>query len=358
MATSFTPTLTEFIAAIPKVELHLHLEGAIPLPLLFQMIQRKEPHSEIRSLEDLQRKFIFRDFRHFIELWIWKDQFITAEQDFAEITYQVLQQLHMQHVRYAELHYSPGGYEEQGFSIQGITEQILTGKNRADHDFGIRTAFILDLMRSTGPERGREYLEAVTPYLGQGVIGIGLGGPEKEYPADPYADIYQEARKRGFRLTAHAGETDSAHSIRTVLEKLGVERIGHGLRAYEDPALIALLKERQIPLELCVISNVKTGVCQSIETHPFCDYYRQGLLVTTNSDDPAMFHTSLNQEYLTLAQQFGFTFDDLHQVSLNGVEASFLPAVEKQALRTQFEQEWQPLRMHYASMFERELRFK
>jgi len=122
-----------------------------------------------------------------------------------------------------------------------------------------------------------------------------------------------------------------------------VERIGHGLRAFEDPGLLALLKERQIPLEMCVISNVKTGVCQSLTDHPIGDYFRKGLLVTVNSDDPAMFQTSINHEYEVLVRHFGFTADDLRRISLNGIKAAFLPEDEKQLLRTQFSQEWQNL---------------
>jgi adenosine deaminase len=343
METNLTNQIEQVIAEIPKVELHLHLEGAIPLETLFQFIQRKEPNSLIKSLDELRQKFTYTDFAHFIELWIWKNTFITDEGDFEEIAYQVLGDLSKQHVKYVEAFYSPGDFWEQGFSIPGITEAIIAGKEQAYRDFGIQSVFIIDLIRDHGPERGMRYLEEVTPYLGKGVIGIGLGGSEQNFPADPYAELYQEAKKRGFRLTAHAGEAENAQSIRTVIEKLGVERIGHGLRAYEDPELVALLKERQIPLEMCVVSNVKTGVCESVESHPIKDYFQKGLMVTVNSDDPAMFNTSLNQEYLVLAQQLGFTLDDLKRVSLNGIEASFLPDEEKERMKAQFEHTWQEL---------------
>ena len=334
---------TGLVAKIPKVELHLHVEGAIPLDTMLALIHRKEPTSSIRTTEDLQRWFTFTDFPHFLDLWRWKDTFITSERDFEDIAYQVLRDLHAQNVKYVEAHYAPGGYVEQGHSIRGITEQLIAGKTRAYHDFGIRCELIADLIRAHGPEKGLYYLDEVTPYLGQGVIAIGLGGPEHDFPPEPYQDVYHEARQRGFRLVAHAGEAAGADSIRGALDHLGAERIGHGLRAFEDPELVTLLKERQIPLEMCVISNVKTGVCPSLADHPIRQYFDNGLLVTVNSDDPAMFQTSINHEYEVLVRDFGFTMDELQRINLNSIEATFLSEEEKNDLRNMFYREWQNL---------------
>jgi adenosine deaminase len=335
----------EFVTRIPKVELHLHIEGAIPLDTMLALIHRKEPDTSIRTVADLRRRFTFTDFPHFLDVWRWKDTFITSEQDFEDIAYSVLRDLSAQNVKYVEAFYSPGSYREQKLDIQGITECLIAGKNRAFHDFGIRCELIIDLIRNHGPEKGMFYLNEVTPFLGKGVIGIGLGGPEHDFPADPYKKVYQEAGQRGFRLVAHAGEAAGADSIRSTIEKLQVERIGHGLRAYEDPDLMALLKELQIPLEMCVVSNVKTGVCATLAEHPIRDYFVQGILVTVNSDDPAMFDTSINYEYEVLAKEFKFTANELQRISLNGIAASFLPEAGKQQLQQEFEREWQRILM-------------
>lgn len=345
---SHIKNLKQFIMAVPKVELHLHIEGAIPLETMLALIHRKEPASTIQTIEDLQRRFTFTDFPHFLDVWRWKDTFIMYERDFEEIAYQVLRDLSAQNVAYVEAFYAPGSYQKQNLSIQGITENLITGKERANRDFGIRCEFIIDLIRNHELDKARYYLDEVTPYLGKGVIGVGIGGPEHDFPADPYAEIYQEARQRGFRLTAHAGEAAGAESIRSAVEKLGVERIGHGLRAYEDPELIALLKERQIPLEMCVVSNVKTAVCKSIEAHPIKQYFDQGLLITANSDDPVMFNTSINHEYQVLFQQLGFMVDELKQLSLNGIAASFLSQEDRHKMKAEFETEWQQLFEEYA----------
>lgn len=332
-----------FIRKMPKAEIHLHLEGAIPHETLLAQIHRKGTEPEIRTVDDLKAKLTYTDFPSFIDLWIWKNTFIESEKDFEQIAYDMLEGLSRQNVKYVESFYAPGDYSRFGLSTEGITECVIAGKERARRDFGIRCELILDLIRDHGPEIGMKRLDEVTPYLGRGVIGIGIGGSEQLFPAGPYAAVYKEAHRRGFRLTAHAGEVAGADSIRSAIDDLGAERIGHGLRAYEDPEVVGLLGDRRIPLEMCVISNAKTGVCPSIKDHPVKDYFRQGLLVTVNSDDPSMFSSTLTDEYLALKRDLGFTLDEVKQVALNAVEASFLPDEDKAALRSAFESEWAAL---------------
>jgi adenosine deaminase len=331
------------VAEIPKVELHLHLEGAIPLGTLLHFIRRKGEDQGITNIEDLRKKLVYTDFAHFIDVWTWKNSFIKEEGDFEKIAYEVLCDLSSQNVRYVEAFYAPGDYWRQGLSVEGITRYLIQGKERAYRDFGIRSELIIDLIRDHGPERSRKYMEEATQYLGRGLIGVGLGGSEQEFPADPYASLYEEARERGFRLTAHAGEVAGADSVWTVVRELGVERVGHGVRAHEDPELMSWLKERQVPLEMCVSSNVMTGVCSRVEEHPIRDYFEQGLMVTVNSDDPTMFNTSITQEYLTLIQKLQFTATDLKRVGMNGIAASFMSDTDKDVMRTQFKEEWKRL---------------
>ncbi|MGD2248195.1 MAG: adenosine deaminase [Candidatus Methanofastidiosia archaeon] len=334
------PERSKLISEIPKVELHLHLEGAIPLQTLLTFIQKKD--SSITNIHDLQKKLIYTDFEHFIKVWIWKNTFITEEKDFEEITYQVLHTLSTQNVKYVEAFYSPSDFLGQGLTIPGITHYMIKGKEKAFRDFGIRCEFIMDVVRGNGPDTYMQQLDVVTPYLGKGVIGIGLGGSEQKYPNDLYQSVYKKAHSYGFKLTAHAGETVGPESIWTAINTLKVERIGHGVSAYKDPRLISLLKEKQIPLEMCIVSNIKTGVYPSVEAHPIHDYYKNGLLVTVNSDDPTMFNTSINYEYELLAET-GFTVHDLYQMSMNGVTASFMCEKDKEALKLQFEKEWKIL---------------
>lgn len=322
------------------MELHLHLEGAIPHETLLGQIRRKGTEPSIRTVDDLRRRLTYTDFPSFIDRWIWKNTFIKDEHDFEEIAYVMLEGLSRQNVKYVEAFYAPGDYSRHGLSTEGITERVIAGKERARAEYGIRCELILDLIRDHGPEIGMERLDEVTPYLGKGVIGIGIGGSEQTFPAGPYADVYREAKRRGFRLTAHAGEVAGADSIRSAVEDLGAERIGHGVRAYEDPEVVAMLKDRGIPLEMCIISNSKTGVCPSVKDHPIKDYFRQGLVVTVSSDDPSMFSSTLTDEYLALVRDLGFTLDEVKRVALNAVEASFLPVEAKAALKSTFQSEW------------------
>jgi adenosine deaminase len=338
----------QFVNEIPKVELHLHLEGAIPLQTLFNFIQREGTEPSLETVDDLRKRLAYTDFAHFIDVWVWKNSFIEDERDFDEIAYHVLRDLSAQNVKYVEAFYSPGDYVGRGFSVQGITECLLEGRERARRDFGIRCELVVDVIRGDGPDVALGRLDEVAPYLGKGVVGIGLGGSEADFPADPYEGVFREARARGFSLTAHAGEAAGPESIWACIDKLGVERIGHGVRAREDPRLVSLLKERQVPLEMCVTSNVRTGVVESFEAHPIKQYFQQGLTVTVNSDDPTMFDTSISQEYLILARELGFTAGELRALSLNGVDASFMADGDKELMRSQFEKEWEQLSNEYS----------
>jgi len=341
--------LEKFIEEIPKVELHLHLEGAIPLETLFDFIQRRGNNKLIKNLEDLKKRLVYSNFAQFIKVWLWKNSFITEYEDFEELAYRVLQNLSEQNVKYVEAFYSPRDFtlRNKKLSACGITESLIKGKKKAFDDFGIRSELIVDIVRDYGPRMGMGLIKELSGYLGRGLIGIGLGGSEKLFPAGLFAKVYQEARERGFRLTAHAGEADGAKSIWAALYELGAERIGHGLRAYKDPQLVNYLQERQTPLEICIVSNIKTRVCKSFEEHPVRNYFKEGLMVTINSDDPTMFDTSITYEYLVLIQKFGFSLEEIKKVNFNSIEASFMTDGEKDIMKKTFNQEWKGLTSKY-----------
>jgi len=337
----------DLLSSIPKAEIHLHIEGAIPLETMYAFMKKRDENASITSIDDVMNRFVYTDFEHFIKTWIWKNTFITDEQDFELIAYEVLKQLHQQNVQYVEAFYSPGDFSDQGLSVSGITENLLQGIQCAQQKWGISCKLIMDIVRGDGIDVGMQRLEEVTPYLEKGVIGIGLGGNEQKFPAQEYAPVYREAKKRGFRLTAHAGEAAGADSIWAAINTLQVERIGHGIRAYEDPHLVTYLRESQIPLEMCVVSNIKTGVTSSFKDHPIGTYFNEGLLVTVNSDDPTMFNTSITDEYAVLARYLYIPFQDLESISMNGIKASFLPEKEKKRLIKKFKDEWKKIHVIY-----------
>ena len=334
---------------MPKIELHLHLEGAITLETLFGFIQRRGNNKLIKNLEDLKKRLVYSNFAQFIKVWLWKNNFITEYEDFEELAYRVLQSLSQQNVKYVEAFYSPRDFtlRNKKLSACGITESLIKGKKRAFDDFGIQSELIVDIVRDYGPRMGVSLIKELSRYLGRGLIGIGLGGSEKLFPAGLFTKVYQEARERGFRLTTHAGEADGAKSIWACLNELGAERIGHGLRAYEDPQLISYLQERQIPLEICVVSNIKTRVCKSFKEHPVRNYFKEGLMVTINSDDPTMFDTSITNEYLVLIKKFEFSLEEIRKVDFNSIEASFMTDREKGIMKDMFNREWKELTSEY-----------
>ncbi|MDF1515871.1 MAG: adenosine deaminase, partial [Anaerolineae bacterium] len=250
-------------------------------------------------------------------------------EDFTLLSAAVASDLAAQNIRYAEVFYSPIEYERYGLKIAELTQAIRKGLNKVPH---IRIALIPDLVRDFGPENGMRTLAQLRDLKELGVIGIGIGGSEQRHPPEPWATVYQQARKWGFHTTAHAGEADGAHSICGAINALNIERIGHGTRAEEDPVLVDYLAVKQIPLEMCPISNVRTAVVQQLEDHPIHRYFEQGLLVTVNTDDPKMFGNNLAEEYALLVDRLGFSREDILDVDLNGIRASWLTPDEKEDL--------------------------
>jgi len=313
----------------PRVELHLHLEGAIPLPALWELIRKYGGDTSVPDLASLRRRFAYRDFPHFIETWIWKNGFLREFEDFTFIAEQVARDLMEQNIVYAEAHYSPAGFADTGLTVQEITRAVRSGLDRVP---GIEVALIGDLIRDLGPETAARTLPALQEAKGMGVVGIGLGGSEHAHPPELFREVYAEARRMGFHATAHAGEAAGAGSIWSALRNLNVERIGHGTRAEEDPALPDYLAQKQIPLEMCPLSNVATGIVDRIEDHPIRRYFDRGLLVTVSTDDPKMFGNDLAGEYRTLRDVFGFTPEEIRIVEENSVKASWLDDGRKRSI--------------------------
>ncbi len=314
-------------ACIPKVELHLHLEGAIPLDALWALCCKYGGDANVPDRQSLEKCFAYRDFPHFIETWKWKNQFLREYEDFTFIAEQVAQDLAAQQVIYAEIFYSPPDFVRHGLRTQELTAAIRTGLAREPK---IEIGLIADLVRDFGPGSAERTLREVNEVKDQGVIGIGIGGSEQAYPPEPFADVYETARHFGFHTTVHAGEASGAGSIWGAIRRLHAERIGHGTRAYEDEALLTYLTEQQIALEMCPISNVRTGIVPEISRHPIRHYFERGILVTVNTDDPKMFGTTLLQEYEALESSLGFTPGDIHVLVENAVRASWLSKPKKQ----------------------------
>ena len=329
-----------FLLEMPKVELHLHLEGAFTLSTLFHLVRKYGGEPSIEKPEDLRRRFIYRDFSQFIDAWIWKNRFFRSGEDFELSSYETLTGLRKEQILYVEAFYSPWDFEGNGISMEEITESVISGCERASRDCGIGWSLIADINREHGPAAGMSRLRQVANFRNRGVIGIGLGGREKEFPAGPFEEVYREAARIGLFCTAHAGEADGPASVRAALERLHVRRIGHGVRVLEDPAVVELLRQSQIPLEVCITSNVMTGVVRSLKDHPVRKLFDAGVNITINTDDSTMFGCTLSGEFGLLLHQLGFRPAEIRTLCLNAVEATALESGSKKELARIFESAW------------------
>lgn len=334
--------IPEWCQRIPKVELHLHLEGSIPLPTLWQLIQKYGGNAETPTLDSLTSKFTYKDFPHFIQTWIWMTQFLREYEDFTLISEAVARDLAAQNIRYVEAFFSPNDFSDHGLTVQRIAEAIRTGLDLVPQ---VRVSLIPDLTRDTGPDltKAENVMHAAAELRDLGVIGIGLGGSEQDFPAELFASVYEKARKLGLHTTAHAGEAAGPESVWAALDVLKVQRIGHGVRSIEDPALVRELAKRRIPLEVCPISNMRTGIYSFIDEHPIRKLYERGVVVTVNTDDPKLFGNSLAEEYALLVNQLGFSRDEVKGLILQGITSSWLSDSKKKALIQEFQDDlgWQ-----------------
>jgi adenosine deaminase len=320
--------------SIPKVELHLHLEGAIPFDALWTLIQKYGGDSSVQNIKALKEKFKFRDFSHFLENWTWKNTFIREYEDFTFICEEIAISLKKQNIKYAEAFFTPIDFDFIDLETQKIAEAIRKGLSKVSD---IEIALITDLCRDTNLNKAEMILNEINEVKELGIIGIGIGGAEHDFPPDRFKTIYEKARQYGFRTTAHAGEAAGASSIWGVIHELKVDRIGHGTRAFEDESLLDYLSEYKIPLEMCPISNVCTGVVAKIESHPINKYIDHGIIVTVNTDDPKMFNNSLAEEYMNLENIFGFSHKEIQLLIINGIESSWQLETKKDKMIHEFQ---------------------
>ena len=317
-----------FIRDLPKVELHLHLEGAIPLNALFQLIEKYEGKNYITP-NDLERRFIYTNFDNFIDTWYWKNSFIREYEDYQFIAEQVSLNLAEQNIHYAEIYFSPTDFRKNDSQPQEIAKAIRKGLNK--HSDKITINLIADLVRDK--EDKLPQLKQILEVKDQGIIGIGLGGKEKEYPPKLFTEVFIEAKKEGLYTTCHAGEAAGSEYIWQAIRNLKVDRIGHGTTARDDPNLIEYLIDNKIPVEMCPISNVRTSAVSSLIEHPIYEFYKSGMIVSVNTDDPKMFNTTIKKEYVSLIDSFNLDLSDIYKLSENSIKSAWCSENHKKKLK-------------------------
>ena len=313
------------IRSLPKAELHLHLEGSITPATLVELRSR---HGKRSSLANAEALYQYKDFNGFLMAFKTLTEDLQTYDDYELITYRLMEQLKAENVLHAEVYVSVGVCLWRKLDFAAIFEGLERGRERGQHDFGISLLWIFDAVRQFGPGAAQNVFELAAKFRERNVIGIGIGGDEQKAPPELFREQYAYAADQGLRLTAHAGESAGPESVWGALN-LGAERIGHGLTAIQDPELVEELAVRQIPIEICLTSNLRTGCCVKIGEHPVRKYFDHGLMVTMNTDDPAMFGATLTGEYQLAQAEFGFTDEHLRELARNSFEASFLPGETK-----------------------------
>ncbi|MBI3959249.1 MAG: adenosine deaminase [Chloroflexi bacterium] len=350
------PPATAFLRAMPKAELHTHLEGAIQPATVLELAAA---HGMLHTLpasdgEGLRRWFLFRDFRHFIEIYMTIQALLRRGEDFATVAYRNGEDMAAQGIRYRELTvttFTHTHLQGKSISIEEIFAGLEDGRRWARRDFGVEMRWVIDIPRNASFKRAGGYdpfpaqmtLAHAIAGMDYGVIGLGLGGNEVGAPPEPFAHAFAQAKAVGLHSLPHAGEMVGPASVWGALNGLDAERIGHGVRAIEDPALLLHLQERQIPLEINPTSNVCLGVYASPAQHPFPHLDRMGLFVTVNSDDPPLFNTSLLAEYQLLADTFGYDEANLARIARNAFRATCAEPELKRSLLAEFDkwlEEW------------------
>ncbi|MDP9267772.1 MAG: adenosine deaminase [Acidobacteriota bacterium] len=324
-------TPSPFILALPKAELHLHLEGAVQPQTLMELSRRHD--AEPLTLEQVEALYRYQDFTGFMMAFKAVSERLRTPEDYELITYELMRQLAAENVVHAEVYLSAGIIHWRKQEFAPILAGAERGRERGARDFGVSLLWIVDAVRHFGPERVQRVFEDAARLKNAGgpgaaIVGVGIGGDERQAAPELFREQYDYARKQGLHLTCHAGETVGPESVWGALN-LGAERIGHGLTAWQDRELMAVLVERQVPVEICVTSNLRTRSCASLEQHPLKTYFELGVMVTLNSDDPAMFRTSLAREYALAQAAFELSDDHLRELARNSFEASFLPAEKK-----------------------------
>jgi aminodeoxyfutalosine deaminase len=322
----------EFLRRLPKAELHLHLEGTVTPDTLVELSER-HPAGRL-TLEQARALYRYVDFTGFLMAFKAITERLLTADDYELITWRMAQALAAQGVVHAEVYVSVGVvYYWRRIEFEPLFAGMERARLRAERELGITIFWIFDAVRHFGVEEAARVFHKAAEMRREyaSIIGIGIGGDERRTGAEPFRELYAEARDAGLRLTAHAGETVGPEGIWGALN-IGAERIGHGLSAQYDAELTEVLAQRQVPIEVCITSNVRTGSCASLPEHPVRRYFDSGLMITLNSDDPTLFGSDLSGEYRLAESEFQFTAEQLRELASNSIEASFLPPDRKVAL--------------------------
>lgn len=337
--------IEHFITKMPKVELHVHLEGSVRPETLLKLAERHQVSLPADDEAGLRKWYTFRDFDHFIEIYMTISSCLRTPEDIELIAREFLIGQAEQNIRYSEVTFTPfNQYMNNRLGFHEQMDAVNRARAWAEKELGVRMGIIMDIPRIIPPDEGLIVADWAIERYGDGLVALGLGGPEVGNPPEKYRAAFDRVRAQGIPCILHAGETVGPASIWSAIHVANTRRIGHGVRAIEDPELVAYLCEKQIPLEVCPTSNVCLKVYPSLEEHSLPGLVTQGLFITINSDDPLMFNTTLTNEFMVIHRAYGWGIDFIQQLVLNAVKVTLLPETEKIELVSAFSGEFERLR--------------
>jgi adenosine deaminase len=322
-----SPDLDAFAAAVPKAELHLHIEGTLEPELLFALAARNKLSPRFKSVEDVRAAYEFSDLQSFLDIYYEGASVLRAERDFEDLAWAYLVRARRGGVRHAEIFFDPQTHTSRGVPYRVVLDGLAAALARAEKELGVTSRLILCFLRHLSEDDALKTLDEALP-LGR-LAGVGLDSGERGNPPSKFARVFAKARAAGLRAVAHAGEEGPAEYVREALDLLKAERIDHGVRCVEDPALVARLARERIPLTVCPLSNVKLKVFPDLRSHNLRALMDGGLLVTLNSDDPAYFGGYADDNYRAVARALSLTRSELVRLAKNSFEASWLDAEAK-----------------------------
>ncbi|WP_298864525.1 adenosine deaminase [uncultured Gimesia sp.] len=323
--------MEDFIARLPKAELHLHIEGTLEPELALRLAEKNQIDFPYQTVEQMQAAFDFTDLQSFLDLYYASISVVRTEEDFHDLTLAYLKKAASQNVRHTEIFFDPQSHTDRDIPFETVLNGITSALKQGQTELGISSQLILSFLRHLSAESAMEILQQALPFREQ-IIGVGLDSSELGHPPSKFANVFAEARRHGFRVVCHAGEEGPPEYITEALDLLHAERIDHGVRCMEDAALIARLAKEQIPLTVCPLSNVRLCVFKTMSEHPLKRMLDAGLLVTVNSDDPPYFGGYVNENFAAIQQSLDLTQADLIKLAQNSFAAAFLSDEEKQKL--------------------------
>ena len=329
-------SLSSIIKNIPKAELHLHIEGSLTHELMWRLAEKHSVSLPYASVEEIEAAYNFKDLQSFLDLYYAGAGVLRDEDDFFILMWEYLTRCAEENIVHTEIMFDPQTHTERGIGFDVFMPGFLRAIQKAETEYGISSYLIMSFLRHLPESEAYQTLEAAKPYY-QHIKAVGLDSSELGHPPSKFERVFKKARSLGFKIVAHAGEEGPASYIWEAIELLDVDRIDHGVRCQEDQALMAYLKEKQIPLTVCPLSNLKLCVIDDMKEHNIVQLLDAGLLVTVNSDDPTYFGGFLNENFEALHTALNIDESTIRALAANSFRASFLPAERKKALIEQVE---------------------